>query len=443
MGTCTVCCEDYNQSTRLLVKCNHCNYEVCASCASTYLCDTPEYAHCMNCKKGWDRGFMYSNISKAFVRVKYKKAREKHLFDREMSMMPATQAEVEVIKYQKKQQRKMNEISEEILARKRELRGVYPVDVQSKKAAIALEVEIYMLSKKIELCRFKMNSGGHGTATPKKAFIRKCGNGECRGFLSTQWKCGICEKYTCKDCLEVKHDPDTHVCDPSNVETAKLLSHDSKPCPSCGAVIFKIEGCDQMYCVMCNTPFSWRTGMVVTGRIHNPHYYEYLRTHGGGGAVREIGDVPCGGLPNRSELPRVPSTCYDDAMGAYRLCLHIQNDTMYTLTAKDTRQYRIAYLMNELSEPEFKKCIQRIEKANAKKTEYRLLYTTFCDVVTDLFRNLTKADDYYRLVSELHSLVQYINQQFSVVADIFDCKAPKIYVPGWTLYPPLLPGTRT
>lgn len=436
--SCQVCCDDFNQSSRSRVKCHQCDYEVCAACASTYLCDTPEYAHCMNCKKGWDRGFMYKNISKAFVRTRYKKAREKHLFDKEMAMMPATQAEVELIKYRKKQEMKIADIYGEISARKNELRSIMVVDVVSKKMAIQLEVEIYMLMRKIDLCKFKMNNGG-GESRAKKSFIRKCGHGECRGFLSTQWKCGICERYTCKNCLEIEREG--HVCNPDNVETARLLSHDSKPCPSCGTVIFKIEGCDQMYCVMCNTPFSWRTGMIVTGRIHNPHYYEYLRVRGHGAAPREIGDIPCGGLPNRAELPNVPRDLYEDVMGAYRLCLHVQNETMMTLEPRETRQYRIDYLMNNMSELEFRRCIQRVEKANAKKLEVRLIFSTFTDVVSDLFRNVSRSSDYQKMVVELRNLVNYINSQFEVVAEVFDCKAQRIYVPGWTLYPSILQGT--
>lgn len=429
--SCSVCCEDYNNSTRSQVKCFHCDYEVCASCASTYLCETPEYAHCMNCKKSWDRGFLSKQISKSFLRNKYKKAREKHLFDKEMALMPATQPAVEQILYGRKQYRKIHEFQEEIDAKRNELRTWYSVDVPSKKAAIQLEVEIFMLMKKIELCKFKLN---HKTSpSDKKTFIRKCGYEGCRGFLSTQWKCGICNKYTCKECLEIKDE--NHECNPSNVETAKLLATDSRPCPKCGTFIFKIEGCDQMYCTMCNTAFSWRSGLIVTGRIHNPHYYEFMRNRGT--ELREIGDVPCGGLPMLRHMPKVPAGLQNDIWGAHRLWNHIQEITMYTLVPKDTNQYRIKYLLNELDQDEFCKNIQRIEKANSKKLEYRLIYTTFCDVVSDLFRTVTSSGQWEKTSQELRSLAKYVNEQFELAAEIFDCKAPRIYLPGWSLYPPL------
>jgi hypothetical protein len=384
----------------------------------------------MNCKKSWDRGFLGKNISKSFVRTKYKQAREKHLFDRETALMPASQIKVERLLYARKQDVKISELQKEINVRKHELGQLYPVDVETKKRTNQLEVEIFMLTKKIELCKFKKNYGSH--TNEKRSFIRKCGFDGCRGFLSTQWKCGLCNNHTCKECLAIKGE--NHVCNPGDVETAKLLASDSKPCPSCGTLIFKIEGCDQMYCTLCNTPFSWRSGMIVSGRIHNPHYYEYMRQRNG--QVREIGDIPCGGLPPVSRLPAFPTDLRKDLLGAYRLCIHIQEDTMRTLQDRDTEQYRIMYLLNDINEQGFRSNIQRIEKANSKKLEYRMIYGTFCDVVMDLFRNVTRPSQYGQMVQELHSLVSYVNEQFQSVAVTFDCKAPVIYLPGWTLYPP-------
>ena len=34
----------------------------------------------------------------------------------------------------------------------------------------------------------------------KNEFIRPCPHPDCRGFLSTQLKCGLCEKYGCSSC---------------------------------------------------------------------------------------------------------------------------------------------------------------------------------------------------------------------------------------------------
>ena len=62
-------------------------------------------------------------------------------------------------------------------------------------------------------------------------------------------------------------------------------------------MIHKTEGCNQMYCVMCHTAFDWNSLRIITGVIHNPHYFEYLNRQPGQ-APRTPGDLVCGGPPN-------------------------------------------------------------------------------------------------------------------------------------------------
>ena len=36
-----------------------------------------------------------------------------------------------------------------------------------------------------------------------------------------------------------------------------------------------VHNCDQMFCVGCNTAFDWQSNEVITGRMHNPHYFAW------------------------------------------------------------------------------------------------------------------------------------------------------------------------
>jgi ribosomal protein S27AE len=81
--------------------------------------------------------------------------------------------------------------------------------------------------------------------------------------------------WACSQCHEMKggtRDNDTHIYKEESIATARFLHADTKHCPSCGAPVFKIEGCDQVFCTQCHTAFSWNTGRAETGTIHNPHY---------------------------------------------------------------------------------------------------------------------------------------------------------------------------
>lgn len=73
----------------------------------------------------------------------------------------------------------------------------------------------------------------------------KCPDSECRGFLSTAYKCGTCQMWACPDCLVIKgRDKDSeHTCDPGQKESVALIIKESKPCPKCGERISKIDGC--------------------------------------------------------------------------------------------------------------------------------------------------------------------------------------------------------
>ena len=88
-----------------------------------------------------------------------------------------------------------------------------------------------------------------------------------------------------------------------------MIKKETKPCPSCATPIFKIQGCDQMWCTQCHIAFSWRTGMRVNGVIHNPHFYQWQREGGGAAPVQTPGAQVCGGLPGawnfRRQLNRI------------------------------------------------------------------------------------------------------------------------------------------
>ena len=70
-----------------------------------------------------------------------------------------------------------------------------------------------------------------------------------------------------------------HTCKTEDVESVKEIHQHSRPCPNCKSKIFRISGCDTMWCTVCNTGFNWRTGMIINNAkdLHNPHYVDFIK----------------------------------------------------------------------------------------------------------------------------------------------------------------------
>jgi hypothetical protein len=78
----------------------------------------------------------------------------------------------------------------------------------------------------------------------------------CRGMIMEHDnKCCLCDCQTCFNCFHIIFD-DNHKCLEENIETATEIRNNTKPCPNCAIRIFKISGCDQMWCTQCHTTVS-------------------------------------------------------------------------------------------------------------------------------------------------------------------------------------------
>jgi hypothetical protein len=298
--SCNICADTYNKSTRVCIACPYCSYEVCRTCCETYILSEPN-PRCMNpdCYKEWSRKFLRDNFTLVFLTKRYRPHMEEVLFDKEKALLPNTQPLIE-------EKNRKKRIREQIQEVEREMSQLF-----MKKNALEADYHNRQEPAKRE----------------RSAFVRQCPAEGCRGFLSTQWKCGICELWTCPECHELKGETrdGEHTCDPNNVQTAQMLAKDSKPCPSCHSMIFKISGCNQMFCTQCNTAFSWTTGEINRTGIHNPHYFEWLRnnpqaaaaaghgndTHGGGGGARRQDemDLTCERELTQQDFQRLLQMC--------------------------------------------------------------------------------------------------------------------------------------
>jgi hypothetical protein len=246
--------------------------------------------NCMNCHKELQREFLVEKFTQKFVTQDWKKHREQIMFQRERALLPTRQPIAEMVRRKDVLKRDSDDLLKQINElRTRQNQCQREIGNIEYRVRVGPAADAYMNPQ----LGVSTSAGPH-TST----FIRPCPNtaNDCRGFLSTQWKCNLCNMWACKDCHEIKGTTQDahHECNPNNLASAKLIDTETRPCPKCGARVFKISGCNQMFCTACNDcAFDWVTGRVET-IIHNPHYFEFQRQRNGGQAPRVLGDILCG-----------------------------------------------------------------------------------------------------------------------------------------------------
>lgn len=427
--SCNICVEKINKTTRENIKCEYCDFEACLTCCKKYIL-TVSTPKCMdtNCNRPWTRKYISKVFPKTFINNELKKHREEILLHQEIALLPETQSYVEEIIRKEHIQEELNELYKE---RDRIIMQI-----------VELRNQLYTRSQNI---------------TERREFIRECPDGDCRGFLSTAWKCGLCEKWTCPTCHEIKGTTrdEPHTCDPNNVATAELLSRDTKPCPKCHTGIFKIDGCNQMWCTQCHTGFDWRTGRIET-HIHNPHFFEWQRRNSANGEIPRI-DIqnrcryenidrmtPLTMIrvinqyenPNDETLTNQSRRKYlDKITPLIRALIHIQQVELprYNVNYVDrNRDLRVSYMRNKITKEELKVLLQRGNKKNEKNREIsnvlELVINTVTDIilrVRDEFRSNNLENSFiskFKHLEEIPPIINYANECLREISKTYSSK---------------------
>ena len=433
---CSICCQPFTSSRRKPIKCQHpgCEDICCLECFETgLLTNDSTVPRCMFCDNSIQLSHIRDHCSLSFCNKKFMEKRVENEMGSWKSRLPDWQDHVILIHAK----REHESLREDFRAR---------ADEYFKKGH-AIMREFYSIPEP-QIDHIK------GNKENKLSFIQRCPKEGCTGFLSASWKCGICENFFCSKCHVEKlgKNDDTHVCDEDTVASINAIKKDSKPCPKCGNRISKISGCDQMWCPAkdCNTAFSYRTGKIETGHIHNPHYYEFLRNQNGGDIPRAPGDLPpCEQVPRVYTIAKIledSSRMYefndenkkkfkdlrDYMYRFYRERFHVEDTYLGQLRLDFDEEYQdlgVKYLMKDSTEEEVKSNIKRIVKKKEKNTEIGQVYRLFTTVSSENLKNIYEILSTHPLESRLkpvedevrkiQNLVDYCNDNLTSLSKKF------------------------
>ncbi len=407
--SCAICLEDIIVKPKgpAPVTCAYCAETCCYSCFERHVLVQDLTVNCFNCRKPWSDDFVDNATRPSFRNGRLRAHRTKILVDQEIARLPELQERA----------RRYTLVKQ--LAHKR----VGGIDLSIMIVTYGREKSVngYNLDRIAEVDQFFGNSewriGAGAEAPVRPKMLKPCI--ECRGFLGEDGVCGLCAVAVCLACRERL--AEGHVCNPDTVATVAAIQKEAKPCPTCHALISKIDGCDQMWCTQCQTAFSWITGLKEEGRVHNPHYYEWMR------ATR--GSVPrvCA-EDDLMELPwdRIETGVFIDAERSQFFVGFLVQLHRYLEEARDHRyltnntyllqqidELSVRYLINQLSRKEWERQVyltkRTIARYRAMAEIYRAYYVAGKDIMNAYLGQTISEKE---LIMQIVELQKYMDVAF-------------------------------
>lgn len=409
---CAVC---YTPAKRAPSTCPGCKYAVCTGCILKWFADK-SVATCPNCPQVWPREF-FAQVGPAAL-AEYELLCARAIVEEEIALFPATQHLVPVKRQVDRDREALAAIKKRAATLSSELEDIR---VEQRKISEAVSKGIAILQQ-----------AEHPSAEPaaKKPRLQTpepplfaCPATGCRGFVTAPSnRCGICLKDACTACRTLAVPGGPHVCCPDNVLSVKAILNDTRPCPKCSTPIYKITGCDQMWCTACNTPFSWSRGTIISNTlIHNPHYFSWVAA--GAPAVAPLeGGAYCGALPHTRDVSLCmgPITPTNYTLAAKLALLCEMRETVRSAmpgphTDRSNTDLRIRFLASEITMPEFSAKVQQRARHHQRTVERSQLVEVFFHTIASLAASAIASHD-PALEAQVDRAVAFFNENLVAIS---------------------------
>lgn len=409
--SCPICTENFTISMRKETECLYCHAKYCIQCIKKYLLSKNKNPSCMKCLKTWNREFIDLHLSRNFLNNEYKKHRENILFEQELSFIPET---LQILELNSEQKMECHQQLRHFVKEKDELL-----------------TQLSLLNQKIFNCRhqiYMLDSDpsitlNHLNTIERKKYIKKCVKDDCLGYINQKGHCKLCNTIICMKCFELKME--NHECITSNIETIELIKKETKPCPKCNISIYKIEGCNQMWCTNCHSAFHWLSGKLIDYEIHNPHYIDYIQLNQENN-IQSNNNISFSSLIHHIKNYDIEPISKNKIINIYRMILHLQNEEIPKYQIENTEifyknlNHRISFIHKKMNEQKFKQLLVLKENQEEKKNSLYLLYHMLIHTLILFFQELNQTKDFSLFFEKYNNLIDYINQQLKLLSKRFN-----------------------
>lgn len=398
MKECFIC---FDNSVCDKYKCS-CEIDTCIDCLKKWIfANKDKDPNCPNCLKIIPINNIYEIFENQFMNDEYYSIRSNFLFQKERNFFIE---DMEYVNNEIKRRKLMTSLRS-LYAKKRQLKRL-------KKSLDEINQEIKFIIN--EKSKYLSNNINKIKKNKVMAILLTCPRKNCRGMIMMQDnKCCLCDCIICFDCLQIISND--HKCLENDIETATEIKNNTKACPNCAIRIYKISGCDQMWCTQCHTTFSYESGKKLNNTmIHNPHYIEYIFNNNENNEninnceqYNFIGYINSQ-LNNNENLKKYKSQIIYIINKIY----DYEYNKLYKYDVdplKTNSDIRIKYLLNDLNENDLKRLLYKREKRNLKKNGVYQILQIFIQTSKDIMVRAVNDEngDFEKYIKEMRNLINY------------------------------------
>ena len=426
--------------------------EVCHSCVVGFVKTLKGDVTCMDtsCKHPWSRVFLINSLPASIVYGEIKEQRKEALVDREKALLPVTSQLVPLINEETTIKQHISEDRAALKALKERIKQAETTLAEVRHRKRMIEMDIRGIARQ-PLPANTIATKEENTP-PVEKVVCPCPGEGCRGFVfSRQMACSICSTKVCRQCHGVLNEHEVHECRQEDIASIKLIKKECKPCPSCGTLSRKTEGCSQVWCLVCHNAWNWNTGAIEKGYIHATDYYEYMRRNGMQIPARPNANPERGaGFGCGRMRPQVAVVSVRERFGAieekfmferWQIANELLGDDQPRNDAQDPHELthvdlRIKYLQGEIDDTKWKQLLHKRDKEFAFKNEINRMCAAYGVIIRDAIIRVCKTTDVNLQKTEIdnvHAIHDLMQEEYVKLAKNFQSKRASPFIRAYPL----------